>query len=152
MESKELINTHYESTPMLGDVIARFPDLRLKDTCGVDSLRVFTGELIAWKDACVKEAVEKVDPAIRPDHYLSVEYEPRKVGSNWGLDGNLMACLKYIARAGKKYGETILRDYQKTATYFKFELQDLEEKKYVIQQAIKAMEEEIEKEKLIERS
>lgn len=62
-----------------------------------------------------------------PEHYQMNDktYEPYKVINAWDLDFNLGSVLKYIARAGKKPGEDVIRDLNKCKEYIDFEIEKL---------------------------
>jgi hypothetical protein len=67
--------------------------------------------------------VSETDPAINPDHYMPAShYEPIKVMEAWfGREAVITFCqltaAKYLARAGKKAGESMLRDFKKARWY-----------------------------------
>ena len=50
-------------------------------------------------------------------HYRNLKPEPIEVIENWELDFNLGNVLKYIGRAGKKEGESELKDLEKAKEY-----------------------------------
>ena len=62
-----------------------------------------------------------------PEHYQMNDktYEPYKVINAWDLDFNLGSVLKYIARAGKKPGEDVIRELNKCKEYIDFEIEKL---------------------------
>ena len=69
----------------------------------------------------------KVD---HPAHYGGAEnpYEAIKVIRAWSLNFALGNAVKYIARAGKKSGETTLDDLKKARWYIQNEIETLEKK------------------------
>ena len=68
----------------------------------------------------------KVD---HPNHYGGAEspYEAIKVIDAWGLSFCLGNVVKYIARAGKKDGNSELQDLQKAAWYLNHEIETIKE-------------------------
>ena len=68
---------------------------------------------------------EEVD---RPAHYGGGDnvYEADKVIENWGLGFRLGDVLKYLCRAGKKPGGTVLKDLKKAQWYLGREIERLE--------------------------
>lgn len=60
-----------------------------------------------------------------PKHYCFGKYEPRKVISDWRLNFNLGNVIKYVARAGKKDGNSTLKDLMKAKQYLEFEIEEL---------------------------
>ncbi len=70
------------------------------------------------------------DQIERPSHYCKGrKYEPRKVIEDWGLDFYLGNAMKYIARNGRKEGNTAIEDLKKAKQYIEFELEMLEEER-----------------------
>lgn len=69
------------------------------------------------------------DGVIHPDHYGGKDnpYEAIKVIRAWGLDFALGNTAKYLCRAGKKCGESKLKDLQKAREYLDLEIDYLEE-------------------------
>lgn len=63
----------------------------------------------------------------KPKHYCFSKYEPRKVIREWGLNFNLGCVIKYLARAGRKDGNTILEDLLKAREYIDFEIEAIQE-------------------------
>jgi hypothetical protein len=64
-----------------------------------------------------------------PSHYGGKDstYETIKVIRAWNLGFNLGNCVKYISRAGKKYGDTkLLEDLRKARWYIDDEIKHLE--------------------------
>jgi hypothetical protein len=58
------------------------------------------------------------DDKINPSHYkFAGEYEPIKVIERWGLGFKAGSAIKYIARAGRKAGESAVEDLQKARWY-----------------------------------
>ena len=69
------------------------------------------------------------DMVNNPSHYGGKEnsYEVIKVLRAWGLGFNLGNTVKYISRAGKKYGDTkLLEDLKKARFYLDYEISRLE--------------------------
>lgn len=65
----------------------------------------------------------------RPSHYCDDRtYEPKDVIRDWDLNFNLGNVIKYIARHGKKAGESELKDLEKAMTYLGFEIEYLKNK------------------------
>lgn len=60
-----------------------------------------------------------------PSHYCFGKYEPRKVIYDWKLNFNLGNVIKYVARAGKKDGNSALKDLLKAKQYIEFEIEEL---------------------------
>jgi hypothetical protein len=56
-------------------------------------------------------------PKYAPDHYRSLGFPVVSVAKAWGLGFELFTALKYIARAGKKLGETETDDLVKCVWY-----------------------------------
>lgn len=70
---------------------------------------------------------EKADDIINnPPHYCFGKYEPVKVIQDWDLGFCLGNVIKYIARAGKKDGNSTLQDLKKAKKYLEFEIERLE--------------------------
>lgn len=67
------------------------------------------------------------DKISAPKHYTFSEYEPKDVIWAWHLDFYLGNVVKYIARAGRKEGSTMIEDLQKARQYIDFELEKLQE-------------------------
>ena len=61
-----------------------------------------------------------------PDHY-AVNPEPVKVIQAWGLNFCLGNVIKYVARAGRKVGNSKRQDIEKAIVYLQIELDSLEE-------------------------
>lgn len=74
------------------------------------------------------------DKSIRPDHYLPRDpYEVIKVMLAWhGKDEVVVFCKltaeKYLARAGKKSGEPMIRDFEKARWYLTQAIEIMETK------------------------
>lgn len=51
------------------------------------------------------------------EHYKNLNPQPIEVIENWELDFHLANVLKYISRAGKKEGESELKDLEKAKVY-----------------------------------
>lgn len=63
---------------------------------------------------------------IRPNYYNANDvYEAIKVIQAWDLNFSLGSVLKYICRAGKKNGESAIKDLTKAKTYIELELDNL---------------------------
>jgi len=76
----------------------------------------------------VEETTEKVE---HPAHYGGADnvYEAIKVIEAWKLDFTVGNAVKYIARAGKKPGESELDDLEKARWYLERRLQQLKKEK-----------------------
>ena len=61
-----------------------------------------------------------------PAHYNSTKITPIAAIKDWKLGFSLGNSLKYIARAGKKPGETELDDLKKAAFYLQDRISELE--------------------------
>lgn len=76
------------------------------------------------------EAVEDKKPESNqishPPHYCFGKYEPVKVIQDWELSFCLGNVLKYIARAGRKDGNSKMQDLLKAKQYIEFEIEGLE--------------------------
>lgn len=64
------------------------------------------------------------DSILRPSHYCFGEYEPVKVIQDWKLSFCLGNTIKYIAREGKKDGNSRLQDLEKARKYLEFEIEE----------------------------
>ena len=63
-----------------------------------------------------------------PSHYVGGrKYEPKDVIHDWGLNFDLGNAVKYIARCGRKEGNSKADDLKKAIQYLMFELKFLEE-------------------------
>jgi hypothetical protein len=69
-------------------------------------------------------AADKVEPA----HYCDMKPEPLEVIEDWSLGFCLGNVVKYVARAGKKPGESALDDLKKAAQYLARHIARLEQK------------------------
>lgn len=54
-----------------------------------------------------------------PKHYASLSPQPVEVIEAWGLDWHLGNALKYLARCGRKPGESLIDDCSKAVWYMK---------------------------------
>lgn len=63
---------------------------------------------------------------IRPNHYKIGKYEPKDVIYDWKLNFNCGCVIKYLARAGRKDGNSKLQDLLKAKQYIEFEIEGLE--------------------------
>ena len=59
-----------------------------------------------------------------PDYYRSLDPEPIDVIKSWNLDFCLGNVIKYVARAGKKPGESRDKDLHKAMHYLLLALED----------------------------
>lgn len=58
-----------------------------------------------------------------PDHYTAGrQFEPKDVIHDWGLNFDLGNAVKYISRAGRKEGNSMLQDLLKARQYLDFEI------------------------------
>lgn len=69
---------------------------------------------------------EKEGVIYHPSHYCFGKYEPVKVIQDWGLSFCLGNVIKYLARAGRKDGNSKLQDLLKAKQYIEFEIEGLE--------------------------
>lgn len=69
-----------------------------------------------------------VEAVNHPDHYGGKDdpYEAIKVIEAWGLGFHLGNTVKYISRAGKKSGQSLLQDLKKARWYIDRLIQKLE--------------------------
>ena len=67
-----------------------------------------------------------IDNVVRPKHYTSAAIEPIEVIHAWDLNFDLGNVIKYIARAGKKRGNSRLQDVMKAQQYLAFEVSRLQ--------------------------
>lgn len=61
-----------------------------------------------------------------PAHYCFGKYEPVKVIQDWKLSFCCGNVIKYLARAGRKDGNSKLQDLLKAKQYLEFEIEELE--------------------------
>lgn len=61
-------------------------------------------------------------------HYRNLNPEPIEVIENWELDFHLANVLKYISRAGRKAGESELKDLEKARVYLDRKIYKLKDK------------------------
>lgn len=73
-----------------------------------------------------KRNIEKEDTIRHPSHYCFGKYEPVKVIQDWELSFCLGNVVKYLARAGRKEGNSKLQDLLKAKQYIEFEIEELE--------------------------
>lgn len=64
-----------------------------------------------------------------PDHYAKLTPEPIDVIESWNLSFPLASALKYIARAGKKPGNSEAQDLRKAVRYLVRRINNIEGKK-----------------------
>ena len=60
-------------------------------------------------------------------HYKNLNPQPIEVIENWELDFHLANVLKYISRAGKKEGESELKDLEKAQVYLERKIHKIKE-------------------------
>lgn len=73
---------------------------------------------------------EKSDVITNPKHYCEGrKFEPKDVIRDWQLNFNLGNVVKYIARNGRKEGESAIKDLEKARQYLTFEIYYLCEQK-----------------------
>ena len=59
-----------------------------------------------------------------PEHYCAGrEYEPKDVIWDWKLDFFLGNAVKYIARCGRKPGNSKVQDLEKAIQYLRYEIE-----------------------------
>jgi hypothetical protein len=79
-------------------------------------------------------------PKYAPDHYRSLGFPVVVVARAWGLGFELFTALKYIARAGKKLGETETDDLVKCIWYITFYItQDTKDADWLVAKLLKRM-------------
>jgi len=61
------------------------------------------------------------------EHYKNLSPQPIEVIENWELDFHLANVLKYISRAGKKAGESELKDLEKAKVYLDRKIHKIKE-------------------------
>lgn len=84
--------------------------------------------IINGKNVIFDHKGEEKMEEIRPEHYCSDrKFEPKDVIRDWGLNFNLGNVVKYVARNGKKDGNSSLQDLIKARTYLDFEINALTE-------------------------
>ncbi len=62
----------------------------------------------------------------RPAHYLNIGIEPWDVIDAWGLEYYKATALRYIARAGRKHGESETDDLLKARAFIDRRIRNLE--------------------------
>lgn len=75
--------------------------------------------------ACTSELKVGIKPS--PKHYTQTKYQPKDVIREWKLGFNLGSAIKYIARTGKKPGNSTLKDLRKAKQFLEFEITALEQ-------------------------
>ncbi len=73
-----------------------------------------------------------------PRHYSTLRPEPIEAIEGWGLTFSVGNAVKYIARAGRKPGESVLDDLRKARWYLDREITRLERADAATLEAIKA--------------
>ena len=77
--------------------------------------------------ALVSVGLGEEDIIGHPNHYCEGrKYEPKDVIRDWNLNFNLGNAVKYIARNGRKDGNSSLQDLKKAKQYLEFEIDFLE--------------------------
>lgn len=61
-----------------------------------------------------------------PSHYCFGKYEPARVIQDWKLSFCLGNVIKYLARAGRKDGNSKMQDLLKAKQHIEFEIEELE--------------------------
>ena len=75
----------------------------------------------------IERVMAEDNEIVSPSHYVDGRrYEPKDVIRDWGLNFNLGNAVKYIARNGRKDGESAVKDLRKAVTYINFEIDYLE--------------------------
>ena len=74
-------------------------------------------------------ASKKMDNVNHPAHYGGADnvYEAIKVIEAWNLDFCLGNVVKYISRAGKKEGNSLIQDLEKAKWYLEKRIQELKD-------------------------
>lgn len=81
------------------------------------------------KKYIVKDRLREDEAVTSPAHYVEGrKYEPKDVIRDWDLNFNLGNAVKYIARNGRKDGESAVKDLRKAVTYLNFEIDYLKSK------------------------
>ena len=79
------------------------------------------------KENIVEDRLREDEAITSPAHYVEGRrYEPKDVIRDWDLNFNLGNAVKYIARNGRKDGESAVKDLRKAVTYINFEIDYLE--------------------------
>jgi hypothetical protein len=79
------------------------------------------------KENIIEDRLREDEAIISPAHYVEGRrYEPKDVIRDWDLNFNLGNAVKYIARNGRKDGESAVKDLRKAVTYINFEIDYLE--------------------------
>lgn len=79
------------------------------------------------KENIVGDRLREDEAITSPAHYVEGRrYEPKDVIRDWDLNFNLGNAVKYIARNGRKDGESAVKDLRKAVTYLNFEIDYLE--------------------------
>lgn len=74
----------------------------------------------------VEDKKSEINQISHPSHYCFGKYEPVKVIQDWGLSFCLGNVIKYLARTGRKDGNSKLQDLLKAKQYIEFEIEGLE--------------------------
>lgn len=74
----------------------------------------------------VEDKKTESNKILHPSHYCFGKYEPVKVIQDWGLSFCLGNVIKYLARAGRKEGNSKLQDLLKAKQYIEFEIEGIE--------------------------
>lgn len=74
----------------------------------------------------VEDKKTEINQISHPPHYCFGKYEPVKAIQDWGLSFCLGNVVKYLARAGRKDGNSKLQDLLKAKQYIEFEIEGLE--------------------------
>lgn len=77
------------------------------------------------KESETTQNMNEYDTMVRPARYCFGKYEPVKVIQDWKLSFCLGNVIKYIARAGRKEGNTKLQDLEKAKQYLEFEIEEI---------------------------
>lgn len=81
------------------------------------------------KENIVEDRLREDEAITSPAHYVEGRrYEPKDVIRDWDLNFNLGNAVKYIARNGRKDGESAVKDLRKAVTYINFEIDYLKSK------------------------
>lgn len=98
--------------------------------CGTifPTLRELLDRLYYSEEIGDENALESLN---HPEYYVAGRsYEPVKVIMDWDLNFNLGNVIKYISRAGRKDGNSVIQDLKKALDYLKFELDRLSHEKH----------------------
>jgi hypothetical protein len=103
---------------------------------GCRTLTAMRNEATGERELCCNVSASRCEKFLKnkkgtfehPSHYCDGrKYEPVKVIQDWNLDFCLGNVVKYVARAGRKDGESREKDLLKAKQYLEFELSSINE-------------------------